>query len=616
MGLYFSYYKTIINAESYYAGLQQITNDNLTEYGHTINTLKRFNLYPEVLLSFAYRQFKHVTNALGWKLERCWTVNRGDLPPVESCEGIGNSHYFYIKHVFALAGTTAGWLFLLGLLVSDSLLGGAISVLAFAFNHGEATRVQWTPPLRESFAFPMIIAQITVVTYILKKNSSGAIYALLMTIFGGFAMLFWQFSQFAFFTQISSFYIVFTFDFIPRKTMCTLLSGHLAAFVLSFVMLFGNEMLLTSLYIASILSAFILVSFDATLSRITFRPLYVGLSVLSFVACTLCIKIGVTRLLKVEDDAHIFDILRSKLTNYSTFHTRLYTCSAEFDFIPLETLQKLCDTWLIPSAMLGVLIFLISLVFTEHRKVLYRSGERGKAYAEIFYNVMQMCCYAVMAVLIMRLKLFLTPHLCICSALLANNELLSSIRIRLDKRIHSLFLVAVIAAMAYEGKSNIEKQLLIKGEYSNPEQEMLFEWIMKETKPDAVFAGTMPVMANVKLTTLRPIANHPHYEDAGIRDRTKKVYSMFSKKPIDEVYDVLKKMGVNYFIFQLFNCAPDLVRPHCAYRGMWDEVDKENLKRVSNCDLLHAAVTRNDVRRIQPFTIAYSRNSNYVVLKI
>ncbi|KAK5973872.1 C-mannosyltransferase dpy-19 [Trichostrongylus colubriformis] len=406
----------------------------------------------------------------------------------------------------------------------------------------------------------MIIAQIAVVTHILRNHHFGLLYSFAMAVFGCLSMLFWQFSQFALFTQVGSLFVVYSFDFIPRRTMETLLKAHLVTFIVAFLLLFGNEMLLTSLYIASILAALILVNLDSILGKITLRPLYVALTSLCFVFGTLGIKLGVSTLLKVEDDAHIFDILRSKFTSYSTFHTRLYTCSKEFDFISFETLQKLYATWLLPAAALGILLFIVVFFLTERKELMYRSDEKGKPYAEIFYNIVQAVCYAVMALLIMRLKLFFTPHLCICAALLANTKLLHAININLDKRIHAVFVIALIAGMAYEGKSNIEKQLSISGEYSNPEQEYLFEWIMTETKPDAVFAGTMPVMANVKLTTLRPIANHPHYEDVGIRNRTKLLYSMFSRKPIHELHETLKQLGVNYFVFQLFNCAPDAER--------------------------------------------------------
>ena len=47
-GFYFSYYKTLINADSFLSGLNKLMYDNKTEFPDTINALQRFNLYPEV----------------------------------------------------------------------------------------------------------------------------------------------------------------------------------------------------------------------------------------------------------------------------------------------------------------------------------------------------------------------------------------------------------------------------------------------------------------------------------------------------------------------------------------------------------------------------------------
>ncbi|CAJ0941106.1 unnamed protein product, partial [Mesorhabditis belari] len=615
MGLYFSYYKTLITAPSFLTGLAQITSDNVTEYGHTINTLKRFNLYPEVTLGFLYRQFRAFAGVMRWQVETCWQIGRGEgWSPVQSCAGIGNSHYFYIIGVFAIAGTVAGSLFLLGTLLSDSMMGGLLSVIFFAFNHGESTRVQWTPPLRESFSYPIILFLMVLVTYILKTRKSGRKWMIGMVCCAVPALLSWQFAQFSFFTQICALFATHVLDYAPIETMKTLAFGHLISFGISFIFLFGNEMLLTSLYFSSILTFLILLLLDDVLQRVSFRPIYILLEVLIFIAGTLLIKQAISTLLNVEDDAHIFDILKSKFTDFASFHTRLYTCAAEFDFLQKEALWKLSYSLLIPVGHLIPFDQLCKIPFTE--PILWRNLEMrtGKT-PELLYNSVQLLSAGCMALLIMRLKLFFTPHLAACAAMILNEKIISSIIHRpYGGNVRLAVFGAVVAAAAYQGIPAIRQQLSIIGEYMNPEQELLFNWINEQTPKNAVFGGTMPVMANVKLSTLRPITNHPHYEDVGIRERTLKVYSMFSKKPLREVYKTLKAMKIDYFVFQIMNCAPHHARAECSYRSMWDLHDPSNARRESLCDVWERLLNGHP-EDISPFKMVYNQNG-YTVFQI
>jgi len=75
-----------------------------------------------------------------------------------------------------------------------------------------------------------------------------------------------------------------------------------------------------------------------------------------------------------------------------------------------------------------------------------------------------------------------------------------------------------------------------------------------ELPKEASVAGPMPVMANVLLSARRPIVNHPHYEDEGMRRRTKAVYSMYSRKTVEEVHAVMLELKAAYLLLQKGYC--------------------------------------------------------------
>ncbi|XP_074540076.1 dpy-19-like 1, like [Halichoeres trimaculatus] len=619
MGLYYSYYKTIIEAPSFLDGLHMVMNDRLTEYPLIINTLKRFNLYPEVVLASWYRAYTGVMAFLGIPTKMCWSINRGEgLTPVDSCEGMGDPAYFYVTCVFLLNGAMMSLFFIYGAYLSGSRLGGIVTTLCFFFNHGESTRVMWTPPLRESFAYPFLVLQMLLLTYILRTRSPSRTAMVALGISNLCFMLPWQFAQFVLLTQVASLFASYILGYLGAAKMQSILVTHMITLGVCFVLMFGNSMLLTSFYASSLVSIWAIIALKDRFAQV-FKPgiLLWVMQGLAWFGSTVLLKFMLSTVLCASDDAHISGLIKSKFTSYKDFHTLMYTCAAEFDFIELETPVRYLKTLLLPVNLLVVALIAwktlqdVVRFLRDSGKTSARAddadesgGSETTGKGEMVYHSLQLVAFAVLAVLIMRLKLFLTPHMCIMASLICSRQLFGWIG---EKLKHQTAVFVVLAIMAIQGVANLRAQWGIIGEFSNLPQEELLDWIQANTPTDAVFAGAMPTMASVKLSTSRPIVNHPHYEDAGLRERTKLVYSMYSRMSGETVKRNLMKLGVDFFVLEDSWCTRR-TRPGCSMPEIWDIEDPQNVGKVPLC----THMSRNSRPH---FTTVFS-NDIYKVLKV
>ena len=66
----------------------------------------------------------------------------------------------------------------------------------------------------------------------------------------------------------------------------------------------------------------------------------------------------------------------------------------------------------------------------------------------------------------------------------------------------------------------------------------------------------MPLSANLKLSTNRPIVIHPHYEDLQLRERVKRIYSyLYGFRQVSDIHSLLKNdFKVKYLIIERHYC--------------------------------------------------------------
>ncbi|XP_006510491.1 probable C-mannosyltransferase DPY19L2 isoform X2 [Mus musculus] len=566
MGLYYSYFKTIIEAPSFLEGLWMIMNDRLTEYPLVINTVKRFHLYPEVVIAYWYRTIIGIMNLFGIETKTCWNVTRMEpLNEVQSCEGLGDPACFYIGVIFILNGLMMGLFFIYSTYLSGSQLGGLITVACYFFNHGEATRVMWTPPLRESFSYPFLVLQMYILTIILRTSTVHKKHYMALCFSNVAFMLPWQFAQFILFTQIASLFPMYVVGYIEPSKFQKIIYVNMSSVALCFILMFGNSMYLSSYYSSCLLVTWAIMQKKSKIQKLGGTELQFWLIQGCFWWCgTIILKFLTSKICGVSDHIRLSDLIAARILRYTDFDTLIYTCAPEFDFMEQATPLRYIKTLLLPL-ILVITYLIFKKIVRDIMCVLYTNTYVRKQLldnAELIFHTLQLLAFTGLAILIMRLKLFLTPHMCIMASLICSQRLFGW----LFCRIHFENVVfGILTMMSIQGCANLHNQWSIMGEFTNLPQEELIHWIKHSTRPDAVFAGAMPTMASIKLSTLRPIVNHPHYEDADLR-------------------------------------------PGCSMLEIWDVEDPSNAANPPLCSIL--------LKDSRPYFTTVFQNSMYRVLKI
>uniref|UniRef100_A0A8B9Q8R2 Dpy-19 like C-mannosyltransferase 3 n=1 Tax=Apteryx owenii TaxID=8824 RepID=A0A8B9Q8R2_APTOW len=562
-GLYYSYYKQMVQAASIQQGLHGLVYDNKTESVRTINILERMNVYQEVFLSILYRI----------------------LPIQQYLEPV----YFYIYTLFGLQAVYVIALYVTSWLLSGTWLSGLLAAFWYITNRIDTTRVEFTIPLRENWALPFFAVQIAAITYLLRTHLQPAHERLtLLAVFIATFLfsLTWQFNQFMMLIQALVLFILDCFDMLPTAKVTWLYIIQLSGLLLVCVLQFFNSMILGSLLISFNASVLIARTIQKNLKKggLLSRLGKLFLHVL-FVSClTLLVNKLIKKILNLESDEHIFKFLKAKFGFGATrdFDANLYLCEEAFGLLPLNTFSRLSDTLLF-----YVYIFVLFPMTVAAATVAFQNLSNNQSLQHFFsvtlkpgaaYNLVHTVLFGCLALSTMRMKYLWTSHMCVFASFgLCSTEvwglILKCVRLYTSQRTYVIrysLPIITLLYISYKFWPGIMDELSELREFYDPDTVELMNWIKSNTPNTTVFAGSMQLLAGVKLCTGRILTNHPHYEDKNLRERTKQIYQIYAKRSPEDVYRILQSFGTDYVILEDSICYERRHSRGCRLRDLLD----------------------------------------------
>ena len=190
----------------------------------------------------------------------------------------------------------------------------------------------------------------------MKFNSQALILASLTC---GFILI-WQFAQFSLLTQLVVAFALFAFDFAQPSAFETVIKGQIFGLIAAYVLMFGNEMLITSLFFSFLVVA---LAFFKTLSGERSRW-KATLALVTLPIAALGLKLLLGKAFDVRDDVR-------KSVQISRFSTRdaLYITNLTESFCTF-------DVYVDSKLKIGISFFIARFVFCfssfiHHSKFLY-----------------------------------------------------------------------------------------------------------------------------------------------------------------------------------------------------------------------------------------------------
>uniref|UniRef100_A0A915PMF0 DUF4220 domain-containing protein n=1 Tax=Setaria digitata TaxID=48799 RepID=A0A915PMF0_9BILA len=535
-GLYYSYYKIAVHPEmSFNNTVYAFLHDNSTEFPRQINLFERFNIYQELFLALLYKFL------ISFQLLRDYYLPKPIL--------------FYVYSCFTFAGFGVTTLFFLAWTLTRSWLYGLLVFTWMLVNIDDSTRVFFTVNLRENFALPFFWLQNACIVVMLRRPD--------------------------FILILQSISLVGMSLIIPRlsSTVTSFLLLQSCSFFLVVFAQFCQPMCIASICTTFNISSILALRLTNKIER---GPVYTVLLKLACIAAlTFSLSWFSRYLLNAEADSHIWAFVKAKIGLISRssvpFESALYLCHGAFAYLDSDFFRRTSLNGCFPLFAAGIVIVGLITLYSLMKQ--YRDRDSVVPIftdcfgPEIIFIVIQSILTGIVAIFTLRMKYLWFPQIAVVACI--PPLMISKCS---GRYVVQVVVIAAITTLLYNHYGIYKEQLANEQEFYDPDTVALMEWIKKSTQPLTSWSGSMQLMAGVKACTGRYVANHPHFEDKWLRDRTLQLYQMYGRKTPAEIYAILRTHKVDYIILEDSIClAPST---GCSTKDLVDTANGDMLEYV------------------------------------